>query len=91
MTNEQKLLSQANAYFKFHKIPCYRPQTNIRGNPDLIICYNGKFISFELKGDVKKYGQSKFQEMGEQKIKLAGGKYYIVETIKEIELRLNEN
>lgn len=51
-------------------------QTTIRGTPDLLMCYKGKFIAWELKTDDGVV--SPLQEYTIYKIKEAGGSAWIV-------------
>jgi Holliday junction resolvase len=45
------------------------------GVPDIIACVNSKFVSVEVK--IGKDKQSPAQKLQEEKIKKAGGQYYI--------------
>jgi hypothetical protein len=51
-------------------------QVAIRGTPDLLICYAGKFIAMELKVGSNK--ASPLQEHVLQAIRLAGGSAWVV-------------
>ena len=46
------------------------------GVPDIIACIGGKFVAFELKGTDGR--ASELQKWNGEKIKLSGGKFYIV-------------
>ena len=52
------------------------------GIPDIICCYNGKFVAFEVK--TPKGSLSKLQEIIIQKIKNAKGIAYKVTSLEEV-------
>lgn len=52
------------------------------GIPDIICCYNGKFIAFEVKTEKGKLSQ--LQEVTIQRIKDARGKAYKVTSLEEV-------
>jgi len=58
-------------------------KTGRPGCPDIIVCFKGKFIGFEVKTDKGK--QSDRQKDAEEDIKNAGGRYYIVRSIDDVE------
>ena len=43
------------------------------GVPDILACYNGRFIGIEAKGDSKGYGATALQKHSIEEIKKAGG------------------
>lgn len=47
-----------------------------RGTPDIIVCYQGRFVGLEIKGP--KGRQSEFQKEAEAAIRKAGGEYYVI-------------
>lgn len=53
------------------------------GAPDIIICLRGRFCGLEVKADAKK--QSDAQLEAEGRIKTAGGEYYVVRSLSEVE------
>lgn len=59
-----------------------------QGEPDLVVCYLGKFIAFELKVDGNT--TSKLQEYKINKIQQAGGIAKAVYCLKDIEDTLYE-
>lgn len=59
-----------------------------QGEPDLVCCFNGRFVAFELKKDDGK--PSKLQLYKIKKIQQAGGIAKVVDNMKEIEETLNE-
>jgi hypothetical protein len=54
-----------------------------KGSPDIILCKNGLWIGLELK--VPKGKQSPDQKQAEKDIRLAGGHYFIVRSLEELE------
>lgn len=56
---------------------------NKKGTPDIIICYEGYFIAFEIKS--KKGTQTLDQKVTEFKIKKTGGFYYIIKNVEDIQ------
>ena len=52
-----------------------------KGTPDLILCFKGKFIAFELK--VNSNTLSKAQQIRKMQIERAGGVVYTPQTFKE--------
>lgn len=61
---------------------------NKKGTPDLIVCFNGKFVALELK--VKDNKPSKIQEAKMKQIVRAGGIAKPAWTIQEIKEILDE-
>lgn len=43
------------------------------GTSDLLICFNGRFVALELKGDNKYYGLTEQQGLFLKKVRVAGG------------------
>lgn len=62
--------------------------TNKRGVPDIICCYKGKFIAFEVKRDGKQKA-SELQLYQIQKIEGADGLAYVVSSVEEVEYILS--
>lgn len=56
------------------------------GLPDIICCYHGRFIAFEVKVPSGKL--TKLQEITIQKIKAAKGKAYKVTSVEEVKVIL---
>jgi len=52
------------------------------GTPDIIICCEGKFIGFEIKTESGK--QSDLQKAAQLKIEKAGGKYFIIRSVRDL-------
>lgn len=52
------------------------------GIPDIICCYKGRFIAFEVKTEKGK--ATKLQEATIEKIKMAGGTAVIVRSVREV-------
>ena len=57
------------------------------GLPDIICCYHGKFVAFEVKTPSGKL--SKMQEVTIQRIKEAKGEAYKVTSVEEVQSILN--
>lgn len=53
------------------------------GIPDIIVCYTGKFLAFEVKTEKGKL--SKLQEMAIAKIQKANGMAFKVTNLEEVE------
>ena len=65
--------------------------TNLSGVPDVIVCYKGQFIAFEIKRPGGKV--SKLQEYNMERIREAGGKAYVVfdvDSVKHIIERMRD-
>ena len=62
-------------------------QNSKKGSPDLILCKNGLWIGIELKTEDGK--QSPDQREAEKCIREAGGLYFIVRDVDEMEHVLN--
>lgn len=58
------------------------------GDPDLIICLNGRFIGVEVKTSGGR--QSPIQKKREEEITQSGGEYIIVRKMEEIERLVGE-
>lgn len=57
------------------------------GVPDLIACYRGFFVAFEVKRPGGK--ATKIQEHEIERIKKCGGRAYVVDRSREVEKALN--
>lgn len=57
-------------------------KNNKKGTPDILVCYSGIFIGFEVKTKTGK--QSPYQKIAEQRIKNASGKYFIVRSVSDV-------
>lgn len=62
-------------------------KNNKRGVPDIIMCYKGCFVGLEVK--TEKGRQSQTQKEAEQAINEAGGYYYIVRSVDDVDEVLN--
>ena len=58
--------------------------TNTNGSPDLLICWGGKFIAFEVKNPNGKGVTSKLQKYRIKAIREAGGIAHVVSSMGEI-------
>ncbi len=55
-----------------------------KGTPDIICCLpKGRFVGFEVKADKKKQCDAQLEAEG--RIKTAGGEYYVVRSLSEVE------
>ena len=52
------------------------------GAPDIIVCFDGKFIGFEIKTESGK--QSDLQKAAQLKIEKSGGKYFIIRSVRDM-------
>ena len=74
---EQQLQSKVmryledNGHFAVKIVTCSKP-----GTPDIIACVNGRFVGIECKS--KRGKQSELQKYREEKIRLSGGTYMLV-------------
>lgn len=59
-----------------------RQGTTYRGAGDILGCYKGQHIEFEVKA--RKGVQSEWQKRHEQDIKAAGGRYFVVHSVDEV-------
>ena len=80
----KKLIESKGGYVIKVHVSAYQSQ----GEPDLVCCYLGRFVAFELKVDGNK--TSKLQDYKIHKIERAGGIAKSVYTLKEIEEALYE-
>lgn len=53
-----------------------------RGMPDIVVCYQGRFIAIEVKAPRGR--QSEFQKEAEAAIKKAGGDYILARSLDDI-------
>jgi hypothetical protein len=56
-----------------------------RGVPDILCCWNGKFISFEVKAPRVNAQVSSFQQRAIARIRECGGFAYVIHSIAQIE------
>jgi len=63
-------------------------KTGKAGCPDITVCIKGKFIGLEVKTD--KGVQSVAQLNAQRQIEKAGGFYYIVTSVEEVEKIINQ-
>ncbi len=55
-----------------------------KGTPDLIVCYRGMFVGFEIKRDESIYSATEAQKIRLRQIKAAGGYGFLVESILDV-------
>jgi hypothetical protein len=63
-------------------------QYGTAGLPDIIVCFRGRFVAFEVKTETGKL--SKLQEITLQKINAAKGNAYKVTSLQEVKKILSE-
>lgn len=86
---EQSLQSKLLNYLK--KSGCYAVkvvQANKAGVPDIICCYKGYFIAFEVKTTETATRTSKLQDYNIKQIQKCGGLAYVVTCIEDIKQTL---
>ena len=54
-----------------------------KGSPDIVICHNGQYIGLEVKSPTGH--QSGDQKQAEADIRKAGGLYYIIRSVDELQ------
>lgn len=57
-------------------------QFGVRGGPDIIIIYKGKFIGIEVKGPRGK--QSEYQQSFQKNVEYAGGIYLVAKSVEDV-------
>jgi len=83
---ERDMTAAITRYLK--TVPCcffwkeHGGQYGTAGLPDLILCYRGRFIAFEVKTPIGK--PTKLQEHTIAKIKAAKGEAFIVRSVEEV-------
>ena len=66
-------------YFKVHG-----SKFMVKGIPDLVCCFRGKFLGIEVKKPGNKHGQTEEQKIHERNITKAGGTYLLVDDVNEV-------
>ena len=64
--------------------------SNMAGTPDILCCYQGKFIGIEVKNPNGKGVVSKLQNYRIKEIKKAGGIAVVVTSLQEVKDLFNE-
>ena len=83
---EKDITAAITRYLK--TVPCcffwkeYGGQYGTAGLPDIIVCYRGRFVAFEVKTATGR--PSKLQEITIAKIKAAKGEAFIVRSVEEV-------
>ena len=83
---EKDITAAIQRYLK--TVPCcffwkeHGSQYGTAGLPDIICCYRGRFVAFEVKAPSGK--PSKLQEITITKIKAAKGEAFIVRSVEEV-------
>ena len=58
------------------------------GDPDMVICYEGRYIGIEAKTRDGK--QSEIQRLRQGEIQRAGGLYWVIRSLDELKERIKE-
>lgn len=61
---------------------------NRNGIPDLLVCYKGRFIAFEIKSENGKL--TELQNYNLELIKEAGGEAYMIKSLSNLKLILTQ-
>ncbi len=83
---EKDIVNQIQRYLK--TVPhCFAWKTHgaqysVAGIPDIIVCYKGQFIAFEVKSATGK--PTKLQEVTIDKIRKAGGIAAVIRSVDEV-------
>jgi Holliday junction resolvase len=73
------LFSKGIYHFKVHG-----SKFMVKGIPDLVCCYKGKFLGIEVKKPGNKSGQTEEQKIHERNITKSGGIYLLVDDVNEV-------
>lgn len=65
-----------------------RKNTTYRGAGDIMGCYKGRHIEFEVK--TKRGTQSDDQKRHQERIEVAGGRYYVVRNIDDVQKAMED-
>lgn len=89
MNPETKIQNKIMDYLKKNRILVWRISDNyiMAGFPDLLVCYQGKFIALEVK--TPKGTATKQQEYVMQNINEQGGIAEVVRSVEDVEKILN--
>lgn len=85
MNAESKLQSEILKYLRILGPRCWAIRAavcNERGVPDILCCYKGQFVGFEVKAD--KGRLSKAQRLQNERIRLAGGRAVVVRSLLDV-------
>ncbi len=82
---ESKIQAKIIKYLKKETYCIKTISTNKSGVPDLICCYKGIFIAFEVKASGKEKTVSELQQHHIQEIIKNGGLAFIVSSLEEVE------
>lgn len=77
-----KYLKTKGYFVKYHGNPFSEA-----GTPDILGCFGGRFLAFELKTGTK---LSKIQELRSEEIYSAGGRYYVVTDLQQVKDAIEE-
>ena len=97
MTPEGKVKKDVKAWLKARKIWFYMPVQNgmgVVGIPDLICCWDGKFLAIETKAPGKRSQTTANQEARIDEIRAAKGWAIVVDDVSqldEFEKEINES
>lgn len=88
--DETKIQDEIIKFLKTNKVLHWRMSgaSNMSGFPDLLVCYIGQFVAFEIKTPTGK--PTLQQEKVIDDIKKAGGFAYIVQSVEDVEKYLEK-
>lgn len=98
MTKESDLISVCLEYLAYKGFFVHRQNTGafktekgfyrfgVKGGGDIIMVYGGQHIEWELK--VGKNRQSKSQKEYQEKLEKAGGMYFVIHSLEELQEQL---
>lgn len=58
--------------------------SSAKGTPDLLVCFQGRFLGLEIKQDISKYDITKTQRIRMRQIRKAGGVAKVVTSLQDV-------
>lgn len=90
---EKKIEKEIKDYLfqkRVYHIKIHADSFMVPGIPDIICCYNGRFIGIEVKRPNNKKGQSDAQKIHEENIVKSGGIYILADSLNDVKEIINE-
>ena len=87
MTPEAKVKKKIKEYLDTLPLYYFTPIGSVYGKsgvPDVIICYDGRFIGIEVKAPGRLNTQTALQKKSQLSIEAAGGVYLLVDDVKMV-------
>ena len=87
MTPEGRVKAKVKAYLKALGVWYFCPVSNgmgVHGIPDIICCYNGRFIGIETKAPGRIKNVSELQKAQIEAIRSAGGIAVVVDSVDQL-------